>query len=166
MKKSIGFLVPVLNNDIHTQNILNCVSDIIVNKPYSDAIIFNIDNNADITTYGYFSIMHINEAKLFTGPMICFDLSSMKIMKHCISSQKIFVDKDLEWQTYVNLDKISTDMDGMYFASYENLYDLYVSSNDLLVTDKQENKEIIEVCWKDCLYSGENYGELLKNIKI
>jgi hypothetical protein len=166
MKNSIGFVVPSVEENEKSKNILNIIDRISSSTPYSDCVVFNSLYSNYSPMINKFGVLHLNEAKFFLGPMIAFDLASMLFLKSCVTSHKIFFPLELEWQKYVNFNHDVNDPDYEKLSQYFGLRELYVN-NSLLVTDNIEHKKILDLCWKESLIiENNNYEKIFEYIKL
>jgi hypothetical protein len=167
MKKTIGFICPIIDETPHSSFIINYINQLSSIKPYMDFILFNSTYNRSDLLINKFGVLHLNEAKFFLGPMMAFDLTSMLFLKNCISNQKIFFDLDHEWTVKTNIENLTNNIDDKKFLGYFDLKDMYVTSNDLLVINDEEYKNLTDSCWKtSILIKDSEYEKIFEHIKI
>lgn len=157
MNKTIGFVALSIENDQQSKFILDTINRLSIAAPFLDHILFNSYYFSNITSFNSFATLHINEAKYFKGPIICFTLKDMIFLSDCISKQKIFICNNNEWTHSIT--NQPTDYLTMQLTRYNELYKYYVSSNDLLCTTSSVFKPLLDICWKSSVLLPESNPE-------
>lgn len=157
MNKTIGFVALSIENDQQSKFILDTINRLSIAAPFLDHILFNSYYFSNITSFNSFATLHINEAKYFKGPIICFTLKDMIFLSDCISKQKIFICNNNEWTHSIT--NQPTDYLTMQLTRYNELYKYYVSSNDLLCTTSSVFKPLLDICWKSSILLPESNPE-------
>lgn len=135
MKHTLGFLSIEMNEDTESSFIVNYINNLALQYPYIDMILFNSVYKRVDESNNKFAVIHINEAKFFTGPIVAFNLKNMLFLKKCIG-KKIFYSLRPEWTATGNV-------------NYKDLKSLYSDSPDVLVIPSDQYKELYSLCWRD-----------------
>jgi hypothetical protein len=135
MKKSIGFLAIEMKEDTESNFIVNYINGFASYYPYIDTVLFNSVYKRVDKQINKFATMHISESKLFTGPIMVFNLKNMLFLKNCIG-KKIFFSLRPEWLA-INKN-----------TNYEEIRQLYEISPDVLCVPTPEYVDLYELCWK------------------
>lgn len=135
MKQTLGFLSIEMNDDTESKFIVDYINNLALNYPYIDMILFNsVYKRADENS-NKFAVIHINEAKFFTGPIIVFNLKNMLFLNKCIG-KKIFFSLRPEWISASNV-------------NYKDLKNLYKDAPDILLIPTDKYKELYSLCWRE-----------------
>jgi hypothetical protein len=154
MKQSIGFLSIEISDNTESNFIINYLNSLATKYPYTDMILFNSVYNKPSENLNKFSVLHINEARFFTGPIFAFNLKNMLFLKHCIG-KKIFYSLRPEWLT-LNKD-----------INYMDLKSLYTDGCDTLIIPDQQYEELYSLCWKDpVVIEPSDYQKVMKYAKL
>lgn len=165
MNKTVGFLALNIENNEQSKFVLDTINRLSLAAPFLDHILFNSYYFSNITSFNYFATLHINEAKYFKGPIICFSLQDMIFLSGCISKQKIFLCNTNEWTSFVN--QQPSDRQSLNLTKYQELNRYYNSNNDLLCTTIPEFKPLLDICWKpSVLLSSEHPEAIYEHIKL
>lgn len=148
MNKTIGFVALNIEDNEQSKLILDSIDRLSKAAPYLDHILFNTYYFTNLSSsFGSFATLHINEAKYFKGPLVCFTLKDMEFVSGCISNQKIFIANSAEWVPYTS--DPNRDPMNQHLSRYDELRKLYVSENNLLCTNSSEIKGLLDICWKN-----------------
>jgi len=149
MNKTVGFVALSIEDTEQSKFILDSIDRLSRAAPYLDHILFNTYYFTNLSSFNNFATLHINEAKYFKGPLVCFTLKDMEFVSQCISNQKIFIPSNAEWLSFSqnpNSDPLNPNL-----SKYEELRKLYVTNNDLLCTISPDLKGLLDICWKNSI---------------
>lgn len=167
MKQTLGFLATSIEDSTKSKFIIDIINKFSGFAPYLDHILFNSYYNILNRDINKFATLHLNEAKYFTGPIITFNLSDALFLKQCISKQKILFITEPEWVDSINLANDGNSYEKTQLMQYRSLRDIYINSMDLLITNTQELKQLIDICWKPSVLITENeYEKIYENIQL
>jgi hypothetical protein len=159
MNNTLGFLVTSIENNEQSKFILETINRLSLAGPFIDHVLFNSFYNHNITSFNHFATLHINEAKYFKGPMICFSLNDMIFLNECIAKQKIFWVAEIEWPSAIN--NQTNNYQSVKLKKYEELKKIYVDQNDILCSSSANLKNILDICWKSSLLIPDNTPEAI-----
>jgi hypothetical protein len=163
MNKTLGFLALSIENTEQSKFVLETIDRLSKAAPFMDHILFNTYYFTHMSPFNNFATLHINEAKYFKGPIVCFTLKDMVFLTECISKQKIFLTNTDEWSTAIQAPRNNYQNDRL--SQYKELYNLYVESNDLLCTTCSELHPLLDICWKKSLLLS-NVESIYEYIKL
>ena len=165
MNKTIGFVALNIENDEQSKFILDTINRLSIAAPFLDHILFNSYYFSNITSFNSFATLHINEAKYFKGPLICFTLKDMIFVSDCISKQKIFICNAPEWTETIN--NQPKDNLTLRLTRHNELHKYYVENNDILCTTVKDFKPLLDICWKPSILLPDNTPEsIYEHIKL
>jgi hypothetical protein len=132
--KNVGFLLPKLDNETHTQKIVYEISSYIYNNPKDHIVIFSSYNKI-IDNYNV-PILHINESKFFFGDLFIMDLPSVILSnKYPNISKRYFYTNSIPWEKNPNF----------LYTEWLGVYD---SNNINIIVSDERLFNIYNICWK------------------
>lgn len=129
----IGFYLINADHSTKCDMIIDTINSMISNHPYDNIILFNsqynrIDNKK-------FPIIHINQAKYFSGHLILFDTKSAMITKTFPAPKK----------QLLYIDEISWSNDGSVPALF--WHSIFLNPNIALIANNDTTKDLLSLCW-------------------
>jgi hypothetical protein len=132
----IGFyLLDVEANNPRTSKIIKTIDAMCERLPYANIVLFNNQYN-EIYKDNKFYILHIQQAKYFTGLLFVFDTKSALVTQTFPAPKKQIL--------YMNEPEWSKDT-SLPYSLWNNMY---VKNNFEIITDKKETYDLFEICWK------------------
>jgi len=151
MKKDIGFIMLKIDNNPTSNIIMKNISQFIVDNPYKQIVVFNSVNNRICNEN--VPILHLNQAKFFTGNIFIFDTMSLLFARNFTNIDTIFM-----YASNVFWSKNS-------YSKYLGIESLFSLKNLEFIVPNQELYDIYEMCWKKPLGICENFNyESLKTM--
>lgn len=117
-----------LSNEPTHDKIVSTISNFIINRPTSHIVIFN--SYSDIVNTKNVPILHISQAKLFSGKVIVFDIESLELALNFINhSDIIYYASNIPWENSIKeftyWKNLFMAKDIKIVASNNTIYDLF-----------------------------------------
>jgi len=140
--KDLGFLIPTLQNDPVSNNILQTISSFINNRPFNQIVVFN--SYCELIDSKNIPILNINQAKFFYGNIITFNEEDLFFATKLINANKLFYYAiNIPWEK--NRKPIN------YWKS------LFMSDNIDIISSNQEIDDLYSIVWRKPVTMVENF---------
>ena len=152
INKDIGFLMPVLDNNLESNNICITISKLIHARPNDQICIFN-SHCEKIETYNI-PVLHINQAKFFKGNLVVFDLQ-------CLELSRSFPLLDNVYYYARNIPWTNTKS---YYEQWKNLFS---EPNTKVISANKYIDNIYNIVWSNSIGISEtfDYGTISNIIR-
>lgn len=134
MTNDLGIVLLTLENTRVYDSIFASIQNMIKQNPYKQICVFNSKNNRIET--GNVPILHLSQAKFFSGNLLIFDTLSLLFAKNFVSVNKIyFYVSDFLWT-------------GQQYSNYYEVKNLFDTKNLEFIARDEQTSDIYEICWK------------------
>jgi hypothetical protein len=140
--KDLGFLIPVLDNNQHSNIICNTVSGFIRSRPRQQVCIFN--SYSERINTQHIPLVHINQAKFFDGDLIVFDL-------HCLQLSGSF---PLINKIYYYAQNIPWSNNHSYYAQWKELFS---KTNLSIISANKYIHDMYNIVWSNSVGISEAF---------
>ena len=152
MTNDVGFILFSIENNSFFNNLLPSIKQFIDNNPYKQICIFN--SYCSMINTSNIPILHIKQAKFFTGDIFVFDIIGLMLAKDFPNvTNKYWFTNNIPWQDT-----------NLLYSEWEKLFNQPKLN---IIAQNQKLFDIFDITWKTPVGIAENvdYESLSKLIR-
>lgn len=143
MKNDIGFVVVSLDNNYTSKTLCNTISSLIGNMPDRQICIFN--SYCEKIDTQNIPIMHISQAKFFSGDLFLFDIPCLLLSKQFpLIKNKYFYAQNSPWSDIPE--------------SYSSWKELFGQDSLHIIAKNKYLFDLYNIAWNNAIGTSENFS--------